>query len=303
MAGTVSGGALIQHEESHSPQGGLPVNTGGYAGRKRLSLGLMTMAFLRLVFGLGALALFAQPAAADPALATGDVNMRTGPSTNAPVILLIPGGSNVEVLGCGYGWCEVVFGGRAGHAIQQRFDFGGDPPPPPRQIGPPRGYAPSPYPAPRPGYPPPYPTPTYPPPYGEPGYPPGQSGPYMPPPYRSPYGPIDDDDGDDYGRVLPPPGIDPRALPQRPPANAQPRPPAQRPPANAQRPQQPHAQQQQQPAPQAPPQQQAPAQPPAQTAPPQQAPAQPPAPQPTPPAQQPVQANPPAVSLPAVQGQ
>jgi hypothetical protein len=132
----------------------------------------------------------ARPALADPALATGDVNMRAAPTTNAPVILLIPGGSNVEALGCNVGWCEVVFAGRRGYAIQPRLDFGGDPPPPPRRPLPPPPYA-------RPAYPPP--PPDY---YPPPGYR------YYPPPYPSPYGPPDDDDDDE---ILPPPGIDPRA--------------------------------------------------------------------------------------------
>ena len=153
------------------------------------------MGSMRLTGGICVLALLAvTPCAADPALAVSDVNMRRGPGLDAPVILLIPGGSNVEVLGCGAGWCEVVFGGRAGFANQRFFDFGGDPPPPPRRMAPPPQ-----------SYPPPYPRPPYPPPgYGRPpgyGPPPGTiieddeapvyrgPGYYPPPPYGPSYRP------------------------------------------------------------------------------------------------------------------
>ncbi len=174
---------------------------------------------VRLIFGAGLLALTATPGAAASALATGDVNMRASPSTSAPVVQTIPGGSNVEVLGCGSGWCEVVFGGRAGHAIQQRFDFGGGPPPPPRQSGPPRGYGQPAYPPPgyrEPVYPQPYPGPAYSPDYRDPYYPQAA----YPPPMPSPYG--RDDDDEVYSPTLPPPGLDPRALPQRPPQTQSP---------------------------------------------------------------------------------
>ena len=197
------------------------------------------MLFTRLVLGFGLLALMAAPGAADPALAVSDVNMRRGPSTDAPVILLIPGGSNVEVLGCGAGWCEVAFGGRAGFANQRFFDFGGDPPPPPRRVmGPPPSYPVPSYPSPAypqpvypppPGYgPPPYPRPTYPPSPDREYYPPpGYREQLYPPPYGQPLGPPGERE---YDEVLPPPGIDPRALPQRPAV----RPPQPRPPTAAQ---------------------------------------------------------------------
>ena len=148
---------------------------------------------MRLILGAGLLAMTTAPGAAAIALATGDVNMRASPVANAPVILLIPGGSNVDVLGCGYGWCEVIFGGRAGHAIQQRLDFGGDPPPPPRQIGGRPDYKRPP--DPRMAYPPQYPEAIYPP-QPAPGY---RGRPYTPPPSAF------ERDED----ALPPPGIDP----------------------------------------------------------------------------------------------
>src|SRR5271169_928120 len=47
--------------------------------------------------GIALLALSVHYAAAAPALATNNVNMRQGPGTNYPVVTTIPGGSNVEV--------------------------------------------------------------------------------------------------------------------------------------------------------------------------------------------------------------
>jgi len=60
------------------------------------------------------LALSAERAAADPALATSDVNLRSGPGTQYPLVGRIPGGSTVEAVNCNAGWCEAQFSGRAG---------------------------------------------------------------------------------------------------------------------------------------------------------------------------------------------
>src|SRR5271169_1735384 len=76
------------------------------------------------------MALSASCAQAAPALATNNVNMRQGPGTNYPVILTIPGGSNVDVAGCQGQWCQVGFGGQMGYAVATSFDMGGGPPPP-----------------------------------------------------------------------------------------------------------------------------------------------------------------------------
>lgn len=45
---------------------------------------------------------------------TGDVNMRTGPSTRYHRILTIPEGSRIEIRGCG-SWCSVTYRGRTGY--------------------------------------------------------------------------------------------------------------------------------------------------------------------------------------------
>jgi len=54
----------------------------------------------------------AAPATRSAAVTT-DVNMRAGPDNSAAVILVVPGKSDVEVIGCDY-WCEVVFAGKRG---------------------------------------------------------------------------------------------------------------------------------------------------------------------------------------------
>ena len=46
--------------------------------------------------------------------ATGDVNLRTGPSTRYKRILTIPRGSHVEIYGCSGNWCDTVYRGRRG---------------------------------------------------------------------------------------------------------------------------------------------------------------------------------------------
>jgi uncharacterized protein YraI len=54
-------------------------------------------------------------AEAAPGVATGNVNMRTGPGTGYAVITTIPAGAPVEVLGCP-SWCEVAYAGTRGWA-------------------------------------------------------------------------------------------------------------------------------------------------------------------------------------------
>ena len=47
------------------------------------------------------------------AAVTTDVNMRAKPDNGAAVILVIPGKSDIEVIGCDY-WCDVVYAGKRG---------------------------------------------------------------------------------------------------------------------------------------------------------------------------------------------
>jgi len=149
------------------------------------------------------MALSVQCAAAAPALAVHDVNVRQGPGTNYPIVTTIPGGSNVEVLNCYGEWCSVTWNGQSGYAIARNLDQGGAPPgrggPPPPQGAPPPPDGPegapppgasaqAPYPPsapPPPGY---YPPPGYAPPPGYYYYPPGYA-PYYYRPYGYYYGP------------------------------------------------------------------------------------------------------------------
>jgi uncharacterized protein YraI len=58
----------------------------------------------------------AAPASAAPGFATGDVNLRAGPGTQYPRVVVVPGAAEVEIFGClpGYGWCDVGFAGVRG---------------------------------------------------------------------------------------------------------------------------------------------------------------------------------------------
>jgi hypothetical protein len=97
------------------------------------------------------------------ALAIANVNLRSGPSTDAPIVTTILGGSTVQVTGCGGEWCAVMWNGHNGYAVARNLDTGtGGPrearhyrPPPgyaggPDEPGPPVGYAPGYYPPPPP---------------------------------------------------------------------------------------------------------------------------------------------------------
>src|SRR5262245_34408042 len=131
----------------------------------------------KLVLLVGAaLALSLERAAADPALAVSDLNIRSGPGAQYPLAGRIPGGSTVEASNCGGGWCTVRWGRRSGYVNQSFLDFGGDVPPGVAiPVAPPGSYPSSHY------YPPP--------------------ADYVPPPpvYREPYGhpPPDDAPPDD----------------------------------------------------------------------------------------------------------
>lgn len=162
------------------------------------------MKYTPIAISAGALmALAAQGAAAAPALAVNDVNLRQGPGTNYPIIMTIPGGSTVDVGGCQDQWCAVTWQGRSGFAIATSFDQGAGPPnsgPPPGGAGPPPNGPGGPPPSasadvPVPAYPPgaqPPPPGYYPPPPGYYPPPPGYYDPYYGPYYYGPgpyYGP------------------------------------------------------------------------------------------------------------------
>jgi hypothetical protein len=159
---------------------------------KRLAMSFARIAACSAAISGALLTLSAQYAAAAPALATTNVNLRQGPGTTYNVITTIPGGSTVDVGGCSGQWCQIVWQGQNGYVIATSIDQGGPGGPPPPGGGPPPPGAPLPPGAPPPGAGPGGPVPIYPgapppPDYaGPPGYvgPPGYGPPvYVCPPY------------------------------------------------------------------------------------------------------------------------
>jgi uncharacterized protein YraI len=63
-------------------------------------------------------------AEAEPAVVTGDVNLRSGPSTRYAVIDTMPAGATVNVYDCGGGWCQVSWAGVRGFASSRYLDGG-----------------------------------------------------------------------------------------------------------------------------------------------------------------------------------
>jgi hypothetical protein len=163
------------------------------------------MTFGKIAASAGVLlALSAACAAAAPALAINNVNLRQGPGTTYTVIMTIPGGSNVDVSGCSGQWCQVTFQGQNGYAIATSFDQGGGAPPPGAAGPPPAGYAGPPAGPPPGSYASP-PPPGYagPPPGADPDVPipvyPGAPPPIGPPVYVGPPPPAYYFYGDGYG--------------------------------------------------------------------------------------------------------
>ncbi|MEO0855110.1 MAG: SH3 domain-containing protein, partial [Cyanobacteria bacterium J06648_11] len=54
--------------------------------------------------------------AATPAVATTNVNLRAGPSTDFPIVRVVPSGARLVTIGClaDYSWCDVRFAGARG---------------------------------------------------------------------------------------------------------------------------------------------------------------------------------------------
>lgn len=72
----------------------------------------------RMVFAVVAFLVAGASAAsaATVAVATGNVNLRAGPSTAYPVVTVVPAGARITTHGCltGYSWCDIAFGGVRG---------------------------------------------------------------------------------------------------------------------------------------------------------------------------------------------
>lgn len=87
----------------------------------------------RFSLGLIALAATALPTvaqAAGPAIAytTANLNMRTGPGTNYPVITTVPRGGGVTVFGCtaNFAWCDAAFANAKGWVSGKYLSYGGN---------------------------------------------------------------------------------------------------------------------------------------------------------------------------------
>jgi Bacterial SH3 domain/Pentapeptide repeats (8 copies) len=63
-----------------------------------------------------ALTLSAGAAAAAPAVVQSDLNIRSGPGAQYPVVGAVPSGETVDVGGCVRSWCQVSFRGGTGYA-------------------------------------------------------------------------------------------------------------------------------------------------------------------------------------------
>jgi uncharacterized protein YraI len=68
-------------------------------------------------------------AAADPAMVVTDSNLRTGPGTQYPIVVTVPGGVSVDVQGCDGNWCVARYAGYEGYISQSLIAAGGAPGP------------------------------------------------------------------------------------------------------------------------------------------------------------------------------
>jgi len=95
------------------------------------------MRFVRLVVAASLTILASATAAfAAPAVATSNVNLRSGPGTNYAVVGALRTGQNVDVVECQDSWCFIDVGGRSGWASSaylQRSNNGGPSRPQPSQ--------------------------------------------------------------------------------------------------------------------------------------------------------------------------
>lgn len=58
---------------------------------------------------------------------TANLNMRTGPGTNYPILTTIPHGGAVTIFNCtpGFGWCDAAFANTKGWVSARYLDYGG----------------------------------------------------------------------------------------------------------------------------------------------------------------------------------
>jgi uncharacterized protein YraI len=78
-----------------------------------------------LLASSAALVLSAGAAAAAPATAQSNVNVRSGPGTQYPVVGALRGGETVDVADCTGSWCQISFSGGTGYASQNYLAMAG----------------------------------------------------------------------------------------------------------------------------------------------------------------------------------
>jgi uncharacterized protein YraI len=78
-----------------------------------------------LLASTAALVLSAGAAAAAPATVQSNVNVRSGPGTQFPVVGALRGGETVDVADCTGSWCQISFSGGTGYASQNYLAMAG----------------------------------------------------------------------------------------------------------------------------------------------------------------------------------
>ena len=78
-----------------------------------------------LLASSAALLLSVGAAAAAPATVQSNVNVRSGPGTQYPVVGNLQSGETVDVAGCTGSWCQVSFSGGTGYASQNYLAMAG----------------------------------------------------------------------------------------------------------------------------------------------------------------------------------
>ncbi len=103
-----------------------PISAIAQEGSGALRRVLRSCATLLALGALFAFALPSAPAVAQSAVTVADLNMRTGPSTRYPVIVVLRRGSPVQLHSCTQGgsWCNVSHRGATGWVSGRYLDFG-----------------------------------------------------------------------------------------------------------------------------------------------------------------------------------
>lgn len=75
------------------------------------------------IMAAGVVLLSAGAASANPAVAQNELNMRTGPGPQYPVVVSMPRGANAQVWNCDGAWCRVSWNGHSGFSSQRYLDI------------------------------------------------------------------------------------------------------------------------------------------------------------------------------------